>query len=82
LAKPWSADQLSTSHPSDAEARKAIQSDSACRERGQRGPLLVKKRGRALVVLAGPYVQGSATAPATCRDAERWAELILPGKTP
>ncbi len=82
LAKPWSADQLSTSHPSDADARKAIQSESACRERGQRGPLLVRKRGRALIVLAGPYVQGSATAPSTCRDAERWAELILPGKTP
>ncbi len=82
LAKPWSADQLSTSHPSDADARKAIQSDSACRERGTRGPLLVRKRGRALIVLAGPYVQGSTTVSATCRDAERWAELILPGKTP
>lgn len=82
LSKTWSSsDASSLSRPSESEARAASQGQKACRERKSRGPMLVKKRGRALVVVLGPYSRSSpGRVVARCSDAERWADLVLGAK--
>jgi len=52
-----------------------------CRERPALGPLGYRRRGRTVVVAAGPYRrQGTATAAAgTCAGAEKWIEELLRG---
>src|SRR5262249_27099141 len=52
-----------------------------CRERPRLGPLAWRRRGRDLVVAAGPYVRrgNETTAAGSCAAAAKWVEeLLLP----
>jgi hypothetical protein len=50
-----------------------------CAERADRGPLLVRRKGRDVVMVAGPYVRqsGSSMSTSTCAAASAWAQRIL-----
>jgi hypothetical protein len=50
-----------------------------CAERAALGPLLVRRKGREVVVIAGPYQRQKAVtkAASTCEAASAWADRIL-----
>ncbi len=66
-----------TARSGRAAGKAAAQSD-ACRPRPT-GPLAVVRRGRALAVVSGPYLEQGATvsSPATCEAALGWARGLL-----
>ncbi len=51
----------------------------ACRERPELGPIAYRRRGRAVVLAAGPYQRrGTATQGAgTCALAAKWIDELL-----
>jgi hypothetical protein len=59
-----------------------------CVERSERGPLLVDRRGRDIVVIAGPFERqgGAARSASSCPAARLWADRVFgpsrPAKSP
>jgi hypothetical protein len=53
-----------------------------CSERSDRGPLFVERRGRDIVVIAGPFVRqgGKGRSDSSCAEAKKWAERVFNSK--
>lgn len=61
------------------QAARAVRPGQLCRERHTRGPFAVARRGRDVVVIAGPYLRNSAgiRADGDCVSALKWAQKVL-----
>ena len=60
----------------------AVRPGQLCRERHTRGPFAVARRGREVVVTAGPYLRGptGVRTDGDCVSALRWAQKLLSAK--
>jgi hypothetical protein len=62
-----------------AQGGTTVRGSASCAERPDRGPFRVERRGRDVVIVAGPYrrVGSSVTAAASCAEAAGWAARIF-----
>src|SRR5690606_2107393 len=53
--------------------------DALCFERSDLGPLIVARRGRDLVIAAGParHTSGGWTSTSTCAQSKKWSDDVL-----
>ncbi len=83
LSPGWSKDRPVLAEVTREQAARAARKDRVCREHAGRGPFVVARKGKSVVVVVGPYERsgtGGVVPRGDCDRAVRWAGRVLAGR--